>query len=102
MEAPRTQVIMLTANSLASKVVVTAALLVIGGKIGPAVLRTRTSAYIPECDRHRSQGSAGGRRGRESDRRRTTSLHYVFTTRGIGRSMYRSTPIRARSPSCTN
>jgi len=26
----------------------------------------------------------------------------VFTTRGIGRSMYRSTPIRARSPSCAN
>src|SRR6516165_8852919 len=27
---------------------------------------------------------------------------YAFTTRGIGRSMCRSTPIRARSPSCTN
>ena len=111
------QVIMPTANSPASKEVVTAALLVIGGKILSGRTKDQNIGHVAEYLTAvgidlKEVRVVGDEEGAIVDalnalRRRCT---YVFTTGGITspptawrrRSVCRSIPIRARSPSCTN
>jgi molybdopterin biosynthesis enzyme MoaB len=111
-----------TANSSASKEVVTAALLVIGGKILSGRTKDQNVGYIAEYltavgINLKEVRVVGDEESAIVDalnalRHRCT---YVFTTGGIGpttvtspptawrrRSVCRSTAIRARSPSCTN
>ena len=98
-----------TADSSASKEVVTAALLVIGSKILSGRTKDQNIGYIAEyltvfgIDLKEVRVVVD-EEGAIVDALNALRLRCtcVFTTRGIGRSMYRSTPIRARSPSCTN
>src|SRR6516162_7645045 len=98
-----------TADSSASKEVVTAALLVIGGKILSLRAKDQNIGYIAEYLTAvgvdlKEVRVVVDEEGAIVDALNALRLRCtcVFTTRGIGRSMYRSTPIRARSPSCTN
>ena len=98
-----------TANSSASKEIVTAALLVIGSKILSGRTRDQNVGYIAEYLTAvgvdlKEVRVVVDEEGAIVDALNALRLRCtcVFTTRGIGRSMYRSTPIRARSPSCTN
>ena len=111
-----------TANSPASKEVVTAALLVIGGKILSGRTKDQNIGYVAEyltavCVDLKEVRVVG-----DEERAIVDALNalphrctYVFTTGGLGRptvtspptawrrrSVCRSTAIRARSPSCTN
>src|SRR5215813_7750258 len=83
------QVIMPTANSPASKEVVTAALLVIGGKILSGRTKDRTSAILQNISRRsalisRKCGWSATRRERSSTRSTRSGIAAVFTTGGIG------------------
>ena len=95
--------------SFASKEVVTAALLVIGSKILSGRTKDQNIGYIAEYLTAvgidlKEVRVVVDEEGAIVDALNALRLRCtcVFTTRGIGRSMYRSTPIRARSPSCTN
>ena len=98
-----------TADSSASKEVVTAALLLIGSKILSGRTKDQNIGYIAEYLTAvgvdlKEVRVVVDEEGAIVDALNALRLRCtcVFTTRGIGRSMYRSTPIRARSPSCTN
>ena len=98
-----------TANSSASKEAVTAALLVIGSKILSGRTKDQNIGYIAEYLTAvgvdlKEVRVVVDEEGAIVDALNALRLRCtcVFTTRGIGRSMYRSTPIRARSPSCAN
>ena len=98
-----------TANSSASTEIVTAALLVIGSKILSGRTKDQNIGYIAEYLTAvgidlKEVRVVVDEEGAIVDALNALRLRCtcVFTTRGIGRSMYRSTPIRARSPSCTN
>ena len=98
-----------TADSSASKEVVTAALLLIGSKILSGRTKDQNIGYIAEYLTAvgidlKEVRVVVDEEGAIVDALNALRLRctYAFTTRGIGRSMYRSTPIRARSPSCTN
>jgi len=98
-----------TADSSASKEVVTAALLLIGSKILSGRTKDQNIGYIAEYLTAvgidlKEVRVVVDEEGAIVDALNALRLRCtcVFTTRGIGRSMYRSTPIRARSPSCAN
>jgi len=111
-----------TANSPASNEVVTAALLVIGGKILSGRTKDQNIGYIAEYLTALGIDLKEVRVVGDEERAIVDALNalrhrysYVFTTGGIGpthsdipptawrrHSVCRSTPIRARSPSCTN
>ena len=98
-----------TANSSASKEAVTAAVLVIGSKILSGRTRDQNVGYVAEYLTAvgidlKEVRVVVDEEGAIVDALNALRLRCtcVFTTRGIGRSMYRSTPIRARSPSCAN
>ena len=110
-----------TANSPTSKEIVTAALLVIGSKILSGRTKDQNVGYIAEYLTAVGIDLKEVRVVGDEERAIIDALNalrhrctYVFTT-GLGRptvtspptawrrrSVFRSTPIRARSPSCTN
>ena len=113
---------MTTARSPAPKEVVTAALLVIGGKILSGRTKDQNIGYIAEYLTALGIDLKEVRVVGDEERAIVDALNalrhrytYVFTTGGIGpthsditaaasprHSGCRSTPIRAHSPSCTN
>jgi molybdopterin biosynthesis enzyme MoaB len=113
---------MTTANSPASKEVVTAALLVIGSKILSGRTKDQNIGYIAQYLTALGIDLKEVRVVGDEERAIVDALNalrhrctYVFTTGGIGRpkvtspptawqrrSVCLSTPLRARSPSCTD
>jgi molybdopterin-biosynthesis enzyme MoeA-like protein len=109
-----------TAHSSAPKEVVTAALLVIGGKILSGRTKDQNIGYIAENLTAVGIDLKEVRVIGDEESAIVDALNalrhrftYIFTTGGIGPThgditadcvakAFRSTPIRARSPSCTN
>jgi len=113
---------MTTADAPTSKEAVTAALLVIGGKILSGRTKDQNIGYVAEYLMAVGIDLKEVRVVGDEERAIVDALNalrprftYIFTTGGIGRPtvtsppiawrrrlVFRSTPIRARSPSCTN
>ena len=92
-----------TANSFASKEVVTAALLVIGSKILSGRTRDQNVGYVAEYLTAVGIDLKEVRVvGDEESAIVDASLHLCLHHRRDRAFECRSTPIRARSPSCTN